>query len=36
VVVQRKSEGGLVDIPHDVTFAFAFFAMRPGGEIIDE
>ncbi|PKP94994.1 MAG: hypothetical protein CVT75_03550 [Alphaproteobacteria bacterium HGW-Alphaproteobacteria-14] len=35
VVVQRKSDGGLVDIPHDVTFAFAFFAMRPGGEIID-
>jgi len=36
VVVQRKSDGGLIDIPHDVTFAFAFFAMRPDGEIIDE
>lgn len=36
VVVQRQTEAGLVDIPHDVTFAFAFFAMRPNGQIIDE
>ncbi|MBA3511116.1 DUF3179 domain-containing protein [Sphingomonas sp.] len=36
VVVQRKSEGKLVDVPYDVTFAFAFFALRPKGRIIDE
>ncbi len=36
VVVQRRTGGALVDVPYDVTFAFAFFAFRPKGKIIDE
>lgn len=36
VVVQRRTGGTLVDVPYDVTFAFAFFALRPKGRIIDE
>lgn len=36
VVVQRRSGGRIVDVPYDVTFAFAFFAFRPSGKIIDE
>jgi len=36
VVVQRRAEGALVDVPYDVTFAFAFFALRPKGKLIDE
>lgn len=36
VVVQRRTGNELVDVPHDVTFAFAFFALRPKGKIIDE
>lgn len=36
VVVQRRSGGTLVDVPYDVTFAFAFFALRPKGRIVDE
>ncbi len=36
VVVQRRAGGELVDVPYDVTFAFAFFALRPEGKIIDE
>ncbi len=36
VVVQRRVGDTLVDIPYDVTFAFAFFAFRPAGKIIDE
>lgn len=35
VVVQRRTDAGLVDVPYDVTFAFAFHALRPKGEIID-
>ena len=33
VVVQRKTENGLEDIVHDITFAFAFHAFRPAGKI---
>jgi len=33
VIVQRGREGRLTDIPHDVTFAFAFHAFRPGSPI---
>lgn len=36
VVVQRRTGSELVDVPYDVTFAFAFFALRPNGKIIDE
>jgi len=36
VIVQRKTGGALVDVPYDVTFAFAFFALRPRGRIVDE
>ena len=28
VLVQRQTNGVLVDVPHDVTFAFAFHAFR--------
>lgn len=33
VVVQRQQDGSLVDIPYDVTFAFAFHAFRPESPI---
>jgi hypothetical protein len=33
VVVQRKTEGRLVDVVHDVTFAFTFHAFKPKGKI---
>lgn len=33
VVVQRRTEQGLVDVPHHVTFAFAFHAFYPDAEI---
>ena len=33
VVVQRKQDGTLSDIPYDVTFAFAFHAFRPNSPI---
>lgn len=33
VVVQRWQDGGLLDIPYDVTFAFAFHAFRPNSPI---
>ena len=33
VVVQRRQGGQLSDIPHDVTFAFAFHAFRPHSPI---
>lgn len=36
VTVQRRTADGLEDVPYDVTFAFAFFAFRPKGKIIDE
>ncbi|MGF1550568.1 MAG: DUF3179 domain-containing protein [Sphingomonadaceae bacterium] len=35
VVVQRRGENGLEDVPYDVTFAFAFHAFHPEGEIVD-
>ena len=31
VVAQRRSAGGLADIPYDVTFAFVFHAFQPEG-----
>ncbi|MCG8594593.1 MAG: DUF3179 domain-containing protein [Kiloniellales bacterium] len=31
VVVQRKTESGLADVPYDVTFAFVFHAFQPEG-----
>ncbi|MEQ8664257.1 MAG: DUF3179 domain-containing protein [Rhodospirillales bacterium] len=33
VVVQRRAGGNLVDVVHDVTFAFVFHAFRPGGTL---
>ena len=33
VVVQRQIDGILVDVPYDVTFAFAFHAFRGGSPI---
>lgn len=33
VVVQRKTEKGLEDVVHDVTFAFTFHAFKPEGKI---
>lgn len=33
VVVQRKKNGALVDIPYDVTFAFVFHAFHPEGQL---
>lgn len=33
VVVQRRTDGGLVDVPYDVSFLYAFFAFRPGGTL---
>ncbi len=33
VVVQRRTEQGLQDVPHHVTFAFAFHAFYPDAEI---
>jgi hypothetical protein len=33
VTVQRKRDGGLVEVLHDTTFAFAFNAFRPQGTI---
>ena len=33
VIVQRKEGDRLVDVPHDVTFAFAFHAFRPHSPI---
>jgi hypothetical protein len=33
VVVQRRTNGLLVDVPYDVTFAFAFHAFREGSPI---
>ena len=36
VVVQRRTDDGLVDAVHDVSFAFAFRAFRPDGTIHTE
>jgi len=33
VVVQRKTEDGLEDVVHDITFVFAFHAFNPEGTI---
>lgn len=33
VIVQREMGGQLVDVPYDMTFAFAFHAFRPGSPI---
>ena len=33
VTVQRQQDGALVEVLHDMTFAFAFNAFRPGGTI---
>jgi hypothetical protein len=33
VVVQKQVDGALVDVPHDVTFAFAFHVFRRGSPI---
>jgi hypothetical protein len=33
VTVQRKQDGKLVDVVHDVTFAFSFHAFNPNGTI---
>jgi hypothetical protein len=33
VVVQRQSDGTLVDVPHEVTFAFALHAFRKDSPI---
>ena len=35
VTVQRRTKRGLVDVPYDVTFAFAFHAFRPNAPIVD-
>lgn len=34
VVVQRRTDDGLVDVVHGVDFAFAFHAFHPEGEIV--
>jgi hypothetical protein len=36
VVVQRRSEAGLDDVVHDVSFAFAFRAFHPDGRLHSE
>ncbi len=36
VVVQRSADGGLEDIPYDVTFAFVFNAFQPQGTLHQE
>ncbi|MFQ5971552.1 MAG: DUF3179 domain-containing protein [Alphaproteobacteria bacterium] len=36
VIVQRRTEDGLVDTPYDVTFAFAFGAFVPAGTLHTE
>ncbi len=33
VVVQRRENGALTDVPYDVTFAFVFHAFRPDGTL---
>ena len=33
VLVQRRGDGGLADIPYDVTFAFVFHAFQPQGTL---
>ncbi len=33
VIVQRKTENGLEDVPYDVSFAFAFSAFVPDGKL---
>ena len=33
VIVQPRAGGKLVDVVHDITFAFVFHAFRPNGKI---
>jgi len=33
VIVQRRQDDQLVDVPYDVTFAFVFHAFRPNSPI---
>ncbi len=33
VVVKRRTDDGLVNVPYDVTFAFAFSAFVPDGRV---
>jgi hypothetical protein len=33
IIVQKTRAGKLVDVPYDVTFAFAFKAFRPDGRL---
>ena len=34
VVVQRRENGALLDVVHDLTFAFTFHAFNPDVEIV--
>lgn len=36
IVVQRRGNGALADVVHDIPFAFAFHAFHPGGRIYTE
>ena len=36
VAVQRRTVNGLIDVPYDVAFAFAFSAFVPGGTLFTE
>lgn len=36
VLVQRQTENGLIDVPYEVTFAFAYHAFEPDKPIITE
>ena len=33
IVVQRRTNAGLADVVHDITFAFVFHAFRPTGTL---
>jgi len=36
ILVQRQESGQLIDVVHDVTFAFVFHAFRPDGIIFTQ